>query len=225
LFEALTGRHPFEGTTSFQILADKQQLPAPRASSLVADLPSELDELCAELLQRSPEQRAGAARVLAALGATDVEEAEAALSPGGPLPVSFTGRDAELVQLQRALTRTNQGAFKVMLVEGESGVGKSELVAEFVRRAQAADTTLLSLYGRCYENEQVSYKAFDGCVDELSASCGVCPKRSARSSCPRARLCSASSFRCCARSTRSQKPHAGRRLQTLRHDVWRLSRR
>jgi serine/threonine protein kinase/predicted ATPase len=169
LFEALTGRRPFEGQTAFQILADKQQLTAPRASSLVPNVPADLDQLCALLLERLPEQRATASDVLAMLGARDASSFDGALlARSAPAQAPFAGRAAELLQLARAFQRTHDGALKLVLVEGESGVGKSELVAEFLRRARAEKPGLLALQGRCYENEQVSYKAFDGCIDELS---------------------------------------------------------
>jgi serine/threonine protein kinase/predicted ATPase len=168
LFEALTGRWPIEGESPFHVLAKKQQVDAPRASSLVAGVPPDLDELCSLLLDRTPETRAGAREAFAILGWPADARSDLARPGAVAAPVSFAGREPELLQLQRALARSVDGAFKLLLVEGESGVGKSELVAEFIQRARAEQPELTVLHGRCYENEQVSYKAFDGCIDELS---------------------------------------------------------
>src|SRR5690606_31960530 len=57
LFEALTGRAPFEGASAIQILIAKQQESAPRASSLSPHVPPDLDLLCARLLATDPMQR------------------------------------------------------------------------------------------------------------------------------------------------------------------------
>ena len=165
LFEALTGRAPFDGEHPLQILVDKQQKPAPLASSFEPRVPPDLDHLCARLLATDPAARPSADELLELLGAASSDRSRDDRSPSFDL---FAGRDAELEHLERALARTDQGELRVVLIEGESGVGKSELAAEFVRRAQAKDPSLVALRGRCYENEQVAYKAFDGCVDELA---------------------------------------------------------
>ena len=177
LFEALTGRRPFEGETAFQILSDKQQKSAPRASTLAPNVPADLDDLCARLLERDPDRRAGARDVHTVLGLLQDELADPASGAAASSGVPFAGREAELLQLTRALARARDGAFKLLLVEGESGVGKSELVAEFLRRARSEEADLAVLHGRCYENEQVSYKAFDGCVDELARLLRRLPER------------------------------------------------
>src|SRR5262249_45783206 len=49
LFQALTGRLPFEGVPT-RVLFEKQTEAAPRPSLLVQHIPRDLDDLCAELL-------------------------------------------------------------------------------------------------------------------------------------------------------------------------------
>lgn len=56
LFELMTGRIPFDGP-ALRVIVDKQQLRAPRAKDLCADIPDELDELCAALLETDAVQR------------------------------------------------------------------------------------------------------------------------------------------------------------------------
>jgi serine/threonine protein kinase len=167
LFEALTGQAPFEGNHAIKIVLDKQRLPAPRAKSLVAHVPHELDELCARLLAIDPAARPLAEEVLGILTRSPVVPAVRASLVEQAEP-TFSGRESELAHLERALALTHEGEQRLVLIEGESGVGKSELVSEFLRRATLTQSRFLALRGRCYENEQVSYKAFDGCIDELA---------------------------------------------------------
>jgi serine/threonine protein kinase len=166
LFEALTGRVPFDGENALKIVLEKQRVEAPLASSLVPDVPPDLDDLCARLLAIDPARRPSADAVLRVL--TDLDVSGVMPQRAGSKDDVFAGREAELAHLTRALSRTHESELRVVLVEGESGVGKSELVSEFLRRTRRTYPNLIALRGRCYENEQVSYKAFDGCIDELT---------------------------------------------------------
>ena len=56
LFEALTGRPPFEGGGP-EVLVAKQSLSAPSPRELVRTVPEDLDRVCVGLLARSPSRR------------------------------------------------------------------------------------------------------------------------------------------------------------------------
>ena len=56
----------------------------------------------------------------------------------------FVGRDDELATFERAVAAARQGAPAVLLVGGEAGIGKSTLVMEGARRADAK-----LIVGRC----------------------------------------------------------------------------
>ena len=68
----------------------------------------------------------------------------------GPIssPV-FVGRELELASLEALLDKAGAGEGTAVLVAGESGIGKSRLVAEFRRRARARGFTVLT--GECLE--------------------------------------------------------------------------
>lgn len=68
LFEAVTGRLPFDGPTVLRMLASKLHEPAPLPSEVVTGVPPALDHLCAALLDRDPAQRPCAAAILETLG-------------------------------------------------------------------------------------------------------------------------------------------------------------
>jgi hypothetical protein len=61
----------------------------------------------------------------------------------------FIGRREERGVLEAALTRAEGGAGSVVLVSGESGMGKSRLIGDFVATARAAGA--IALIGECLE--------------------------------------------------------------------------
>jgi pimeloyl-ACP methyl ester carboxylesterase/tetratricopeptide (TPR) repeat protein len=66
--------------------------------------------------------------------------------------IPFIGRESELKRLVSALDTSLAGSEQVVLVEGESGIGKSRLVEEVTHVAQERGVNVLS--GKCYEAEQ-----------------------------------------------------------------------
>jgi predicted ATPase/DNA-binding CsgD family transcriptional regulator len=67
-------------------------------------------------------------------------------------PVSsprFIGRGTELASLDGALARAESGDAAVVLIAGESGIGKSRLIAEFAPRARARGAAVL--VGECLQ--------------------------------------------------------------------------
>jgi hypothetical protein len=79
----------------------------------------------------------------------------------------FQGRERELTRLLSAWERTRAGAHEIVLIEGESGIGKSTLCDDFLRTVAREHGPAHVLRSRCYENELLAFKAFDGALDEL----------------------------------------------------------
>jgi len=176
LYEALTLRPPFAGST-YEVLLAKQRYEPPAPSTIAAGVPSDLDVLCRDLLRRDPAARPSGERILERLGAP-VRTLAAGSSyrrrhatQTGP----FVGRAQELEVLRGALRRTRTGVPAVLLVRGESGVGKTELVKHFADHAQQDDAECVVLTGRCYERESVPYKGFDSLADALGRYLGRLP--------------------------------------------------
>jgi hypothetical protein len=176
LYEALTGRLPFEGEP-LRVLMAKQSSEPPAPSALVAGVPADLDDLCVRLLHTDPAARPSGSEILRRLGATGPAFA-GGTRPSGSGSALFVGRGRELDRLERAFDRSCQQPTVVALV-GESGVGKSALVAEFLRQRRAVEPDLVALTGRCYEREQIPYKALDGVLDELAEAIGSLPRAEA----------------------------------------------
>jgi eukaryotic-like serine/threonine-protein kinase len=160
LYQALTGRRPFDGLSE-AVMRLKQQRDPPAPGTVASGLPGDLEELCMRLLQRNPAARLQGQEVLRLLGAAADHELSSLLSSRH----GFVGRELELRQLTRAFEHTRNGQLVQVLVEGESGMGKSILVRHFLDSI-AHEALIFS--GRCYERDSVPYKA----VDEIIAALG-----------------------------------------------------
>jgi predicted ATPase len=162
LFAALTGALPFDGSTA-TILTDKATRDAPSPASRVPGLPADLVKLCVALLRREPGQRPRGDEIATLLGFPTTSDAFT--SSIRPPQVPFVGRATELRALEDALDDVRAGALRLVLVEGEPGIGKSALVQRFLG---GTPRDALVLAGRCYEQEAVPFKGVDGIIDALS---------------------------------------------------------
>ena len=79
----------------------------------------------------------------------------------------FIGRREELAVLEAALTRAERGEGSVVLVSGESGMGKSRLIGDFVATARAAGA--IALIGECLEfaDGELPYAPIAGALRSL----------------------------------------------------------
>jgi hypothetical protein len=163
LYEALSGETPFARVTDspFELMELKQRRPAPRLGANTAGASQALATLCMSLLECDPKERPTGTQVLATF---DAETSVVAAVE------RFSGREHELDVLTTGFARSRAGSFELVLIEGESGIGKSALVAEFLDRLQRQEPATLVLRSRCYENELVAYKAFDSGMEQLAAS-------------------------------------------------------
>ncbi|WP_428264329.1 serine/threonine-protein kinase PknK [Haliangium sp.] len=170
LYEALTGHLPFAGPPGLIIQLKQSELPtSPR--SLLAEVPPDLDELCMSLLAINPRDRPTADEVLARLGHVEPRSRRHSSGSGQSVLTGddgvFVGRRAELAALRQAYLDSRLRAVSV-LVTGESGMGKSALVARASDQLLSIHPPPLVLSGRCHEREAVPYKAVDGIIDALS---------------------------------------------------------
>jgi tRNA A-37 threonylcarbamoyl transferase component Bud32/tetratricopeptide (TPR) repeat protein len=174
LYEALTGRRPFEGDSQDVMTRKQSELPA-NPLQHATRAPLDLARLCMALLQPAPHVRPTGLGILTQLGAAPSRTTRA-LTRSVP-PPSFVGRAQETGELQRALADARRRGV-AMLVKGKSGIGKSTLVRRFLRNTGEA---VFVLEGRCFEREAVPFKMLDGVVDTLtSAVLGLSPEQIAQ---------------------------------------------
>lgn len=169
LFQLLTGRPPLDGNPA-QVMYARLNQPPPRVERFVAGVPEAVSALCRDLLDRDPACRPPIAAVRGALG---IEEGRRPVSPssssrGREGATVFVGRHREVASLEDHLASALSGEPRFVLIEGESGIGKSTLAAQLVRTARRLGA--LCLQGRCYEREHLPYVAFDRAVDALALS-------------------------------------------------------
>jgi tetratricopeptide (TPR) repeat protein len=182
LYEALTGRLPFDGHV-MDILLRKQREQPPLPSSLTLGVPSGLEALCVRLLSRDPALRPSSSQVLQALSTPS----SAPIDPGATRALStagFVGRQAELARLREAFAQSRQGQPGVVLVSGRSGIGKSALVRCFSEELANSGQAVV-LAGRCYERESLPFKAIDSVIDALCRFMVHLPDRDAARLLPR----------------------------------------
>jgi hypothetical protein len=179
LYEALTGKLPFTGSSSEVSLNKQRGQPVP-PRALLPSIDPALNDLCLALLQPDPAARPVATDILLALGS---RHAPSALPQPAYKASDFVGRRRELEVLARALDDTRQGQPIAVFVTGDSGIGKSALVQRFAETSRGDGTVVLA--GRCYERESLPFKAIDGIVDALSRHLGHLPAVEAASVMPR----------------------------------------
>jgi eukaryotic-like serine/threonine-protein kinase len=167
LYAALTQRPPFYGNSA-DVLARKNIEDPPPPSRLALGVPPDLEALCMALLHRDPEARPTGRDLLRRLGTKTTERP---LSPAAlddlDGPSALVGRTEPLAALRGAFERAAAGRPVAVRVSGESGTGKSAIVAHFVDDLGMRGEAIV-LRGRAYERELLPYKAVDGVIDELS---------------------------------------------------------
>ena len=167
LYEALTGNRPFQRDL-FELLGRKEMGGPVRPSALVRGVAPDLESLCLDLLGREPRERPTGQEIQRRLRWTEErgpEDADVRFPPQvGP---TFVGRSRELALLREASEESVRGHPVTVLIEGESGVGKSALMRRFLAEQERDTKTVVILRGRCYERESLPYKAIDEIVEAL----------------------------------------------------------
>ncbi|MFU8796868.1 MAG: protein kinase domain-containing protein [Dehalococcoidia bacterium] len=159
LYEMVTGRPPFVGDDSVAIIGQHISTPPLSPTWHRADLPSALETLILQLLEKDPEKRPGsAAVVLQALEAIEAgETAEAPQEGPAENPVYrrvFVGREPELKQLQSAFDGAMLGRGALVMVTGEPGIGKTALCEQLSTYVTLRGGRTLT--GHCYEAGSLS---------------------------------------------------------------------
>ncbi|HEX7277576.1 MAG TPA: AAA family ATPase, partial [Acidimicrobiales bacterium] len=147
LFECLAGEPPFTGPDVGAVLQQHLSSPAPRLRALGVELPQALDAVVQRLLRKDPAER----YQTAAAAIADLTAIADALRRGVREPAvvvglhdrrqaltepSFVARTAELAALGDLVGQAAEGRGGLVLLEAESGGGKTRLLDELAQQTQ-----------------------------------------------------------------------------------------
>ncbi len=175
LYEALTGRPPFEAADVSELIRLHAVQPPPDLRAKRGVSPA-FAEIVHKLLAKDPDDRYQSAAALAVdLRQLDKlnQEVTRGLRLGtqmdragrygdGPL----IGRVTEIERLRAELGQVFAGAGRTMLVNGASGLGKSRLVRELL--ADAEDGEAVILRGKCEKGDVTPFAPIRDAMDELA---------------------------------------------------------
>ncbi|HKU40003.1 MAG TPA: AAA family ATPase, partial [Polyangiales bacterium] len=172
---------PIDGAVQGLLRRKLETEPTP-IDQLVPGVPSALCRLCTALLQRRPELRPSGEEVLSVLRGTlsaadtaswrpEPNTAERTITRQHSVEPALVGRELEREQLRAALAEAQAGAFAAVHVSGVSGSGKSALIESVLDELESLEKHRarrpMVLRGRCYERENVAFKALDAVMDAL----------------------------------------------------------
>jgi len=171
-YECLAGRPPFVGDSVGKLLFEHMTARPPELRSLGLDVPRALDELVQRLLRKDPRDRyqSAAAALMDLIDVRDaLREGRGELArPVGLLDrrptltePAFVGRCDELQQLDEQIRLTQSGRGGLVLLESESGGGKSRLLAETALRGAQKGLWIVRGQGR----EQIGQTPFQALGD------------------------------------------------------------
>jgi eukaryotic-like serine/threonine-protein kinase len=161
LYEAFTGRVPFEGEMT-DVLLRKQQVDPVDPREIVTGIPADLCDLCMWLLSRSPELRPTDAQMRAYLAPQSTDRGSRLQFQDTLPPQAFVGRDDELAFLDATATIAQTGRPQCVLVRGAHGVGKTTLIEHFVEMLRSQGHHVFT--ARCRAQEHVSFMPLEEIV-------------------------------------------------------------
>ena len=190
LYECLAGRPPFEAPTVGEVLRQHLSLAPPGLRAAGVGVPRALEALVLRLLGKDQAQRYQSA--VAALA--DVEQIAAALRRGVVEPKvvvglhdrrstltepAFVGRGAELEALGHRLDEARGGHGGLVLLEADSGGGKTRLLDELAEQALRGGAWVLRGHG-VDQAAQRPYQVLAGMVTTVEAVASGDPSVAAR---------------------------------------------
>ncbi|MCA9216742.1 MAG: DUF2791 family P-loop domain-containing protein, partial [Planctomycetales bacterium] len=146
LFYMLAGHPPYSGDDVSSVLLSKMTNDIPTLNAHRVSAPHVLEQIMHRLLSKTPNDRyqtslAVAKDLEAVLQAVDTGVRDPSFVIGGHdvrdtlVEPSFVGRESELQRIAQHLESASSGSSELVMLEGESGSGKTRLLDEVARRA------------------------------------------------------------------------------------------
>jgi diguanylate cyclase (GGDEF)-like protein/PAS domain S-box-containing protein len=158
LFECLAGQPPFPGVTVGEVLREHLSIPVPEVGRLRPGMPRAVDAILQRLLSKDPADRYQSAAAVAfdlsaLLTAREAGESDPRLVVGSIdhrrtlTDPAFVGREAELATLMSLVDEVRHGGSGLVLLEADSGGGKTRLLSEVASQASSSGVLLLQGQG------------------------------------------------------------------------------
>jgi tetratricopeptide (TPR) repeat protein len=169
LYELAACRLPYSGDDPLTVISQHLHAPVVPPTTFNPDIPRPLEALILKLMSKQPEDRPASAaevgRILERIAhkSTDILAALGAPAELSPLDRlvrgRLVGRDRELIDVkaawQRATVQPDPESAHVLLISGESGVGKTPLVRELRALAEVSRGRVLA--AECYAEGSAPY--------------------------------------------------------------------
>lgn len=179
IYEILTGKPPFSGGNATSVmLRHLRDLPRP-PRAYTHGTSSRIQNIVMKLLEKEPNDRYNSIQNLLR-EVTDTHDTTTH-SIGGSVPNAsphapfmhpqFLGRESEIRVLTEITRETAEGVGRMVLISGEAGIGKSQLLEEF--QAEARVHGMRILQGRCYEGGERTYGPILETLMDLAEQPGI----------------------------------------------------
>ncbi|MBN2295437.1 MAG: response regulator [Pirellulales bacterium] len=177
LYECLAGHPPFAGDTVGAVLHQHMTSQVPELRSMGLDIPRPLDELIQRLLRKDPRDRYQTAEAVL----KDMEGIVASLRSGtvGTTYVvgshdrrptltdpAFIGRESELEQVEEQIRQVVAGQTSLVLLEAESGGGKTRFLSEVITRGIQRQMWILQGRGQEMVGDR-PFQVLQGIVEDV----------------------------------------------------------
>ncbi len=177
-FECISGRPPFIADNVSELIRKHAVEPVPDLSLLKPSLSRGLNQIILKLLSKDPDDRYPDAKSLLS-DLESLQEINASLKkkqtvllPFGTssfketLSTEFVGRDDELSSLKTVWRAIPVSQSAIVRISGQTGVGKSRLVTQFI--SSAREPTTLILRGKCSESNVLPFGVFNSALQDLA---------------------------------------------------------
>lgn len=158
LYELLVGVTPFEGTHE-EVCEMHRSKPVTPVLERVPNTHEKLAWVCQEMLAKEPARRPSTREILEFLNVSIIESIPKRVS-------EFIGRAQERELLHRSLDDVRQGQGRLVILEGEEGVGKQALIEAFCQEARLFDASCF--LGACVQRDHVNFRGIDTVVERLA---------------------------------------------------------
>jgi len=176
LFECLAGHPPFDGASVGDVLLQHMTARPAELRSLGIHVPRALDELVQRLLRKDPRDRYQSASAVLA----DLESITESCGTGNGASLivglhdqrptltepALVGRQQELAQLDQQIRHVTAGQAATVLLEAQSGGGKTRLLSELAVRAGEAGMRVLRGQGSDHVGQR-PFQVLSGVIEEL----------------------------------------------------------